>query len=134
MVRCVYLCWRPARFDTAAPGKSAKIFLCVCVCVVIVVFCFLSPGLVFHTTSGVGGVRYRKMLLSGSWLGRWHGSRGVAWACLGIGVAFCSIFGNVCQTSSRVNLRYLPGSPLKGLYGSVTALEISGVSTGFQGL
>lgn len=29
MVRCIYLYWRPARFYTAVPGNSAKIFVVV---------------------------------------------------------------------------------------------------------
>lgn len=44
-------------FDTAAPGKSAKVFCCCFLCFYILVFCFLPPGLVFHIPSGVG-VRY----------------------------------------------------------------------------
>lgn len=72
------------------------------------------------------------MLLSGSWLGHWYGSRGgtgVVRLCLGSGIASRSIFGNTCpgQTLSWVELCYLASSLLKGLYGSVTTLEINRV-------
>lgn len=50
-------------------------------------------------------------------------------ACLGINTASCSISSNACpnQVLSQVNLCYLLSSPLKGLYGSLIALEINSI-------